>query len=75
MRVMNNSLTGALYNRYQSGSMDSMSYTDFNRLVQSLTPNGSFTSPEGQLWSDYQDWKKAQPSAAFLIPRGLLTRT
>ncbi len=71
MRVMNNSLTGALYNRYQSGSMDSMSYTDFNRLVQSLTPNGSFTSPEGQLWSDYQDWKKEQPQRSLPDTKGL----
>lgn len=60
MQVTNN-FTSAVYNRYQSGRLDGMSYSEFNNMLHSISPNGSYTSPEGQVWADYLDWKATQP--------------
>lgn len=66
-----NYLTEILYKSYQQNQEGNIDETLFARLVMSAEGNtGSSTDPAAQVWSDYLNWKAAQPERVLPNSKG-----
>ena len=64
-------LTEILHKSYQQNQEGNIDETLFARLVMSAEGNtGSSTDPAAQVWSDYLNWKAAQPERVLPNSKG-----
>lgn len=67
----NRYISEVLYNAYQRDPNLKMDEASFLEIVKSVTGGTNYTSPGGQLISDYADWKKTQPPRQLPGSKGL----
>lgn len=72
MQVTGNKyISEVLYNAYQRDPNMKLDEASFLEIVKSVTGGTNYTSPGGQLISDYADWKKTQPPRQLPGSKGL----
>lgn len=72
MQVKNSRyISEILYRSHQQNQAGNIDETPFAQLVMSAKGDtGSFTDPAAQVWSDYLDWKAAQPERVLPKSKG-----
>lgn len=64
-------ISEVLYNAYQRNPNIKLDEASFLEIVKSVTGGTNYTSPGGQLISDYADWKKTQPPRQLPGSKGM----